>query len=61
MDLEGEQNAQKRSSSVINVVHGLVEVANKNVHRRLNNLIGESKIADVNNCIDYRKALTRWK
>ena len=38
LDLEEEQEGLKRSNQVINVVHGSVEIENKNVHRQLNNV-----------------------
>ena len=43
MDLEEEQEGLKRSNQEINVVHGLVEIENKNVHRQLNNTVGEAQ------------------
>jgi len=57
MDLEEEHEARKRSNAVMNVVHGLVETANRSVHRQLVSLIGESTIADMNDCVERRKAL----
>ena len=39
LDLEEEQEGLKRSNQVINVVHGSVEIENKNVHRQLNNVV----------------------
>ena len=43
LDLEEEQEGLKRSNQEINVVHGLVEIENKNVHRQLNNMVGEAQ------------------
>ena len=48
--LEEEHDGLKRSNKVINVVHGLVEIANKSVHRQMNNLVGEVAITDMDNC-----------
>ena len=35
LDLEEEHDGLKRSNQVINVVHGLVEIANKSLHRQM--------------------------